>query len=115
MYEPITKDSYKEVLTEIAIFLGCNLLTRKQKSTGNTYFILTASSRKSLSFIITYFKSFPLYSSKHLDYQDWIKAVKLMFDNKHYTQEGIIEIDYLKNKMNTKRIDFNWDHLKHLN
>ena len=115
MYEPITNNSYKEVLTQIAIFLGCNLLTRKQKSTGNTYFTLTASNRKSLSFILIYFESFPLYSSKYLDYKDWVKAVKLMLDNKHYTQEGIVEIDCLKNKMNTKRTYFDWDHLNNMN
>lgn len=33
MYEAITKDSYFDILTEIAEFLGCNLNTRKQIST----------------------------------------------------------------------------------
>jgi len=70
MCEPVTKNSYFEVLTEIAEYLGCSLKTRKQISTGNEYFNITASSRKSLSIIITYFKSFPLYSSKYLDYKD---------------------------------------------
>jgi hypothetical protein len=70
MYEPISKNSYFDVLTEISTLLNCNLNTRKQVSTGNEYFIITASSRKSLSTIITYFKYFPLYSSKYLDYKD---------------------------------------------
>jgi len=70
MYEPITKISYLDVLREIAEFLGCNLKIRKQASTGNQYFNLTASSRKSLLIILAYFKSFPLYSSKYLDYID---------------------------------------------
>jgi hypothetical protein len=70
MYEPISKISYFEVLTEIADFLGCNLKTRKQISTSNEYFNLTASSRKSLLIILNYFKCFPLYSSKYLDYKD---------------------------------------------
>lgn len=48
MYHPINKDSYSDILREIAEFLSCNLLTRKQLSTGNEYFTLTASSRKSL-------------------------------------------------------------------
>jgi hypothetical protein len=69
MYEPITKKSYFDVLTEITRFLNCNLNTRKQVSTGNEYFNITASSRKSLSIIITYFELFPLYSSKYLDYK----------------------------------------------
>jgi hypothetical protein len=70
MYEPISKNSYFDVLTEISALLNCNLNTRKQISTGNEYFIITASSRKSLLTITTYFKSFPLYSSKYLDYKD---------------------------------------------
>jgi LAGLIDADG DNA endonuclease family protein len=114
MYEPVTKNSYFDVLIRIAEFLGCSLKTRKQISTGNEYFNLTASSRKSLSIIITYFTSFPLYSSKYLDYKDWEKAVILILDKNYYTEQGIAIIDILKNKMNLKRTYFNWDHLNNL-
>ena len=114
MYEPITKNSYFGVLTEIAKFLGCSLVTRKQISTGNEYFNITASSRKSLSIIITYFKSFPLYSSKYLDYKDWEEAVTLILEENHYIEQGIARIDVLKNSMNLKRTYFNWDHLNNL-
>ena len=114
MYDPVTSNSYCDVLTEIAEFFGCKLLTRKQVSTGNKYFTLTASNRKSLLILINYFESFPLYSSKYLDYKDWAKAVMLILENKHYTEKGIIEIDFLKEKMNRKRIYFNWDHLDNL-
>lgn len=114
MYEPISKNSYFDVLTETAEFLGCNLKTRKQISTNNVYFNLTASSRKSLSIIITYFKSFPLYSSKYLDYKDWEEAAILILEKDHYTEQGIVRIDILKNNMNLKRTYFNWDHLNNL-
>ena len=114
MYEPITKSSYFDVLTEIAILLNCNLKTRKQISTGNEYFNLTASSRKSLLIIITYFKSFPLYSSKYLDYKDWEEAVNLILEKDHYTKQVTSRIDLLKDKMNLKRTYFNWDHLENL-
>lgn len=114
MYEPITKSSYFNVLTEITEFLGCNLLIRKQISTGNEYYTLTASSRLSLTKILTYFKSFSLYSSKYLDYKDWEKATILILENNHYTEQGIIEIDSLKNRMNSKRTYFNWEHLNNL-
>jgi hypothetical protein len=114
MYEPITKNSYFDILIEIAKFLNCNLNTRKQISTGNEYFNLTASSHKSLSIIITYFKSFPLYSSKYLDYKDWEKAGIIILEKDHYTEQGIIIIDILKNNMNLKRTYFNWNHLNNL-
>jgi hypothetical protein len=70
MYEPLSKNSYFEVLIEITKFLNCNIKTRKQISTGNKYYNITASSRKSLSIILAYFSFFPLYSSKYLDYKD---------------------------------------------
>lgn len=114
MIDPVTNQSYFGVLTEIASFLNCNLLTRKQSSTGNEYYTLSASSRKSLQIILDYFECFPLYSSKYLDYKDWAKAVKWILTDQHYTDEGIIEIDSLKNNMNRKRIYFQWEHLNNL-
>ncbi len=114
MYEPISNGSYFDVLREIAKFLGCNLKTRKQVSTENEYFNLAASSCKSLTIIITYFKSFPLYSSKYLDYKDWEQAAILILENNHYTEQKMAKIDFLKNNMNLKRTYFNWNHLQGL-
>lgn len=45
IYDLVSNNSYFYVLREIAKFLGCNLKTRKQISTNNEYFNLTASSR----------------------------------------------------------------------
>jgi hypothetical protein len=70
MFDPISKDSYFYVLAKISQYLNCNLKTRKQISTNNEYFNITASSRASLSIIISYFSQFSLYSSKYLDYKD---------------------------------------------
>jgi hypothetical protein len=70
MLDPITGDDYSNVLTNIANFLNCTLLTRKQKSTGNEYYTLTASSKISLQIIITYLEKYQLFSSKFLDYKD---------------------------------------------
>jgi LAGLIDADG endonuclease len=114
MYEPLTKNSYFDVLNEISTFLNCNLNTRKQTSTGNKYFIIAASSRKSLLIIMTYFKNFSLYSSKYLDYKDWEQAANLIIENNHYTEKGIIKINDLKDHINLKRTYFNWDHLNNL-
>jgi len=70
MFDPVTKDSYSSVLTAVVNFLNCNLLTRKQIATGNEYYTLSASSRKSLTIILNYLDKYPLYSSKYLDYKD---------------------------------------------
>jgi hypothetical protein len=70
MFDPITNESYFKVLTEISNFLNCSLLIRKQKSTGNVYYTLTASSKMSLEIIKNYLDKYPLFSSKYLDYND---------------------------------------------
>lgn len=111
MLDPITNESYFKILIEISNFLNCSLLTRKQKSTGNEYFVLTASSKISLEKLVDYLEKYPLYSSKYLDYNDWKKIVLLIFENKHYTEEGINKTDSVKNSMNRQRIKFSWDHL----
>ena len=108
---PPTGVSYCSILTEIALFLGCNLRKRTQKSTGNEYYLIEASSRKSLEIMLSYFDVFSLRSSKYLDYLDWKKAAILILENSHYTEEGIFLIEIYKNSMNNKRTYFNWDHL----
>jgi hypothetical protein len=70
MLDPITNESYFKVLRDISNFLNCSLLTRKQKSTGNEYYTLTASSKLSLKIIVNYLEKYSLFSSKHLDYND---------------------------------------------
>jgi len=107
MLDPITGDSYLKVLTNIAEFLNCSLLTRKQKSTGNEYYIITASSKLSLDIIVKYLEEYPLLSSKYLDYKDLKEIVLLILENKHYTEEGLIKTDFVRNSINRKRTFFN--------
>jgi hypothetical protein len=72
MVDPITNESYFDILTKLAFFVNCNLLLKKneQVATDNIYLSLTASSSKSIKIIIDYFECYPLYSSKYLDYKD---------------------------------------------
>jgi hypothetical protein len=70
MLDPITKESYESILTKVASFLNCNLLIREQKSTGNKYYTIGASSKISLNTIIHYIDTYSLFSSKYLDYTD---------------------------------------------
>lgn len=114
MLDPVTNISYSDILTDIANFLNCNLLTRNQKATGNQYYTLTASSRISLEIIINYLEKYPLYSSKYLDYKDWQTIVLLVLNNQHYTEEGTNKTEYVRNNMNKQRTYFNWDHLDKL-
>lgn len=114
MLDPITNESYEQVLSSIANFLNCSLLTRTQKSTGSTYYTLAASSKISLKIVINYLDKYPLFSSKYLDYKDWKKVALLILDSKHLTEEGLVITDTARNNMNRQRTFFNWDHLNEL-
>jgi len=114
MLDPVTGKSYLDVLTNIAKFLNCSLLTRVQKSTGNEYYILTASSKNSTEILINYLDRYPLFSSKYLDYKNWKEIVLLILENKHYTKEGLTKTDFARDNMNRNRTYFNWDHLNKL-
>lgn len=113
--DPVTNESYKSVMQQIAGSLECKLSTRKQKSTNNEYYILAAYSKTSLVIIINYFKNNLLFSSKYLDYKDWEKAAYLILEDNHFIEENVFRIEQLKNSMNNKRTYFNWDHLNKLN
>jgi len=107
MLDPITNISYRSILLDISNFFGCSLLTRKQLATGREYYTITASSKKSLSIIISYFNTFPLLSSKFLDYKDWSIAAELIIKDLHLSVESKTRIDLLKQNMNINRVYFN--------
>jgi len=114
IFDPITNENSFYLLNQISLFLNCKLLTRTHKSTNNTYYTLTASSKVSLDIIINYFNKYPLFSSKYLDYKDWEKVAYLIINNPHYSEQGINTVELVISRMNTKRIDFSWDHLNGL-
>lgn len=114
MLDFITNIGYLSRLLEISNFLGCNLLTRKQLATGREYYTITASSKKSLSIIISYLSAFLLLSSKFLDYKNWGIGAELIIKDLHLSVESKTSIDLLKNNMNRNRSYFNWDHLNKL-
>lgn len=114
LLDPVTGNSYLDVLTNIAKFLNCSLLTITQKSTDNEYYILTAYSRNSTEILVNCLDRYCLLSSKYLDYKDWREIVLLMVENKHYTEQGITKTDSVRDSMNRNRTYFNWDHLNKL-
>ena len=55
---------------------------------------------------------YPLFSSKHQDFINWREFYHIRLSRKYKTKEGTSKLIYLKNSMNTKRTQFNWDSLK---
>lgn len=114
LIDPVSKVKYKEICQEICDFFLIRLHTRLQKSTNNSYYVISASSKRSLLIILDYFKNNPLYSSKYLDYKDWEHCCELIIEGNHKDKKYIETIDKLKSNMNKNRKNFNWDHLNNL-
>jgi hypothetical protein len=108
--DPNTGTSYLDILTSIASALGVTLATSIHNG-GIEYYLISASSVKSRLIIVNYFTSFPLFSSKYLNYLDWLACNNLIVNKLHTTDKGRIKALELKASMNSKRTYYNWDHL----
>ena len=111
--EPMSNLSYEPLFLKISKFLNAKLEISKHNE-NKFYFMIRASNRNSLKIIIDYFNYYKIYSSKYLDYLNWVTAAKLLLDKSAYKLENRKFIYYLKNSMNSKRTYFNWDHLSNL-
>ena len=53
--------------------------------------------------IIPFFNKYPLQGIKYNDFQDFVEVVKIMEKKWHLTEEGINQIQLIKNRMNKKK------------
>ena len=113
MFDPITGLSYESVLGLIATSLGVTLSTVTH-NINIKYYNISASSTLARLKIVNYFTLFPLFSSKRLNYEDWLICHNLIISGNHLTNEGRDKALLLKNGMNNKRSYYNWDHLDQL-
>jgi hypothetical protein len=61
--------------------------------------------------LVNYLDKYPLFSSKYLNYKDWIKVLSYFEAKKNTEPDSIKAIVEIKSQMNNKRTEFNWDHL----
>lgn len=99
-----TGDSCVPFMTEIAIFFKCKII---YKSANEITFLAQADSKHHL--ISYYFDKYPLMTSKYLDYISFVKAFNYL--GKRLTDQEIVEVQEIKNSMNTNRKHFEWNHL----
>lgn len=114
MIDPETNESYKSVLNLIGLGFGVSLGTTVHNKNIN-YYIISISSSKSRLLLVDYFNKYPLFSSKRLNYNDWLACHNLIISGDHLTDLGRNKALQLKEGMNSKRIYYNWDHLDQLN
>lgn len=118
MYYKINKTeerSNEPFLRKICDCFGVQLFIRTRINYKKSSYLIRIENQISNSILIKYLNIHPLKSSKHLDFCDWKQCFELIINKKHLTMEGKIHVKYLKEKMNSKRMYFNWDHLENEN
>jgi hypothetical protein len=55
--------------------------------------------------ITPFFLKYPVQGVKYLDFSDFSKIGSLIKEKEHLTEKGLAKIEYIKNGMNTKRIN----------
>ena len=109
------------IMSQIAKELKIELRERERTTNfgkASTYFI-TTSNLEANKKILNYFNKSPLYSSKFLDFKDWETLLNLKLEQKEKKIKSLTksELEFaqqLKEKMNSKRKEFKWDHLSTL-
>lgn len=109
----VTLESNVPFMTKLAEFFQVNLNYKTEnsptfKKPAKNIVFFAQSDRKHY-IITTYLTKFPLMTSKHLNYLSFFKGLNYL--GKRLNKEEILEVQALKNYMNNKRTEFNWDHL----
>jgi hypothetical protein len=109
----ITGESNIPFMSELAQFFEVNLNHKIANSTvfkkpAKTIVFFAQSDRKH-HIITSYLTKFPLMTSKYLNYLSFFKGLNYL--GKRLTEQEILEIRAIKNSMNNKRTEYNWDHL----
>lgn len=98
----------RKFLESIAELINTSVKEIRMDKPYPQYRVRTTNLKGNLS-LENYLNNFPLFSSKYLDYKDWIKVLDYFKSNDHNSNiENIISI---KSGMNDRRTVFNWDHI----
>ena len=88
-----------------------NEIKRVKENYLEIAFVIKTVKKSSCEALINYLNNYLLFSSKHQDFLDWHKAFLIKVSRKNMTKEGTTQLLSVKNSMNTKRTQFNWDSL----
>jgi hypothetical protein len=100
-----------EIMNKISEYLKVNLkLVNKKYCKGLDQYLIRFSNLNSNLILIDYLDKYPLFSSKYLNYLDYMQVVDLIKNKKH--KENSLFINNIKKNMNNKRTVFVWDHLQ---
>jgi hypothetical protein len=102
-----------EYLSLIADFLSSTVKETRMNRPNPEYRVRTTNVDSNF-ILVQYLEQYPLFSSKYLNYKDWIIVLSYFKAKSHTKSESIKAIVEIKAQMNNKRTEFNWDHLNNL-
>jgi len=97
-------------MADIATFLDSSVKEIRTSSNHPQFRIRTISLDSNIK-LESYLNKYPLFSSKYLNYLDWLKILEFKKLGK-YDQSFLDKVITIKNNMNNKRTFFVWDHLQ---
>lgn len=103
-----------QIMDKIREFLDVKNVSEIKRIKVNyveTSYEVRTTKKTSCDILINYLSIYPLFSSKHQDFLDWREFHRIRLSREYKTIEGTSKLIFLKNSMNTKRIQFNWDSL----
>ena len=111
---PDNENTNLHIMEKIGEYLSVKKVTEIKRNKEHyielAYEVRTVK-KESCDLLINYLSIYPLFSSKHQDYLDWKKAHTIRLAKSYASIEGTSKLTLLKNSMNTKRTQFNWDSL----
>jgi len=103
------------IMEKIREFLNVKIVSEIVRNKDNyveTTYEVRTTKKESCELLINYLTTYPLFSSKYQDYLDWQKFHQIRVTKSYKSITGTSELISLKNSMNTKRTQFNWDTLE---
>jgi LAGLIDADG endonuclease len=90
------------ILRRIIDRLNCGILIKPYKD-RNEYNLSVANIKDLSEIIVPFFKKYPLYGAKSLDFNDFCKGVFIIKKKEHLKIEGLSQLKLLAYQMNTFR------------
>jgi len=99
----IGSTSYYYIMQIIANFFNVNIRESKRFKHGRLYstYVVEAGGMSSHKIVVSYFSSFPLFSSKYINYLRWLEVHQMQLKKEHATLTGLQHCIEIKNDFNT--------------
>lgn len=98
-------------LEKIAFSFESLVKSTRNESNNPQYRVRTTNLEGNLA-VVNYLTKYPLFGTKFLDFEDWVKVVELFNQGSLNHKFNMDYVKHIKSNMNNKRTIFVWNHLQ---